>query len=295
MRLFEEADAPCGLVNHLTVAAADRVSRQLLQDERVAHVSFTGSVSTGKALARLAAENLIRVTLELGGRNAFIVLEDCDVKAAAAAAMHAQLRNGGQTCVSPNRIYVVEAAHEEFVEACISYLGKVVVGDGFRPATTVGPLIDASAAREVDVHITDAVGKGAVLRCGGQHVEPEPRLKGHFRTPALLTGVRSDMRVCKDETFGPVASVLAFSALTDVVEAVNGSRYGLAAYVFSDSLRAVANLSDQIEAGMVVVNQAAGSGVEGPQGGIKLSGYGVEGGKEGLEEFTYQKYVSMAV
>ena len=295
MRLFGEADAPCGLVNHVTVADPERASRLLLCDERVAQVSFTGSVATGQALARLATENLIRITLELGGQNAFIALEDCDIDAAANAAMHARLRNGGQTCVCPDRIYVAEAVHEEFVDVCLSYLGKTVVGDGFSPASTIGPLIDAAAARRVDDHIGDAVERGAVLRCGGERVQPGPGLRGHFRSPALLTGVQPDMLVLNDETFGPVASIVSFSEVADVVDAVNGLRYGLAAYVFSESLRAVTNLSEQIQAGMIVVNQAAGSGVEGPQGGVKLSGYGLEGGKEGLEEFTYQKYVSMAV
>jgi succinate-semialdehyde dehydrogenase/glutarate-semialdehyde dehydrogenase len=294
MRLFEEADAPCGLVNHVTVADSERTHR-LLRDARVTHLSFTGSESTGKTLARAAADNLTRATLELGGQNAFIVLDDCDVDAAATAAMHARLRNGGQTCVAPNRMYVAEAVQEQFVDACLSYLARTVVGDGFDPASTVGPLIDASAAKKVDDHIMDAVEKGAVLRCGGECVQPGPGLNGHFRTPALLTGGRADMLVLNEETFGPVAPVVPFSVVSEVIDAVNGSRYGLAAYVFSDSHRSVTILSEQIEAGMIVINQAAGSSVEAPQGGIKLSGYGVEGGKEGLEEFTYQKYVSMAV
>jgi succinate-semialdehyde dehydrogenase/glutarate-semialdehyde dehydrogenase len=293
MRLIDEAGAPPGLVNHVTVADGVRTG-QLLRDRRVAHISFTGSVGVGKALARIAAENLTRLTLELGGHNAFIVTEDCDVQAAADAAMHARLRNGGQTCVSPNRLFVAEPVYEEFVEACATVLQGCVVGDGFSPASTIGPLIDDAAARNVANHVNDAVDGGAIVRYGGGDVSLAPELKGYFVRPVLLTNVRKRMRVLTEETFGPVAPIIPFVDVSDAIEEVNASEYGLAAYVYSDNVRTVTRLAEELEAGMVVVNQAAGSGVEAPQGGVKLSGYGLEGGKEGLEEFTYQKYVSLA-
>jgi succinate-semialdehyde dehydrogenase / glutarate-semialdehyde dehydrogenase len=285
---------PPGVVNYVSAADPRAAGEQFLQDERVAHVSFTGSVETGKVLSRLGASSLVRLSLELGGHNPFIVLADSDVPAAAAAAVHARLRNAGQTCVSPNRIYVDERVHDEFVDACCSHLDGTVVGDGFAPATTIGPLIDGNGAGKVQRHISDALEQGATIRWGGEQVNPGPRLKGHFMQPTLITSANPNMLVLQEETFGPVAAVAPFADVSQAIAWANDSTYGLAAYVYANSAQAIERLTDEIEAGMVVVNQPTGSGVQAPQGGIKQSGHGLEGGREGLEEFTYQKYVSTA-
>jgi succinate-semialdehyde dehydrogenase/glutarate-semialdehyde dehydrogenase len=294
MRLVEEAGTPPGVVNYITAGQPQQMGAQLLADKRVAHVSFTGSVATGKVLARQAADNLVRLSLELGGHNPFLVLRDCDVAAAAEAAAHARLRNGGQTCVSPNRVYVERPVYEEFVGVYVNKLQAAVVGDGFDAGTTIGPMIDGPAFDKVERHIADAVSQGAELRCGGGSLTPRPDCKGYFVAPAVLTSVSPTMLVLQEETFGPVAPVVAFDQLDDVIEWANTSDYGLAAYVYTDNLGSAIRLTDELEAGMVVVNQATGSGVQAPQGGIKQSGFGLEGGREGLEEFTYQKYVSLA-
>jgi succinate-semialdehyde dehydrogenase / glutarate-semialdehyde dehydrogenase len=294
IRLLEEAQIPDGVVNYVTASDGPRIGAALLADRRVAHVSFTGSVEGGRAIARRAAEHLIRVSLELGGHNPFIVLSDCDVFEAAAAAAHARLRNGGQTCVSPNRVYVERRVYEDFVEAYVTRLTQAVVGDGFDPATTIGPMISEAGAEKVERHIADALKRGAELRCGGDRVvQPKPGLEGCFLRPAVLTKVSGDMAVLKEETFGPVAPVIPFDTVDEAVAWANDSDYGLAAYVYTDSLRTANRLIEEIDAGMVVVNQPSGSGVQAPQGGIKQSGFGLEGGREGLEEFTYQKYVSV--
>jgi succinate-semialdehyde dehydrogenase/glutarate-semialdehyde dehydrogenase len=294
VRLIEEAGAPAGVVNFVTGGDAARIGGQLLADQRVAHVSFTGSVAAGKSVARLAADNLLRLSLELGGHNPFIVMHDCDVPAAAAAAAHARLRNGGQTCVSPNRVYVERAVYDEFVAMYVQRIAAAVVGDGFDSRTTVGPMIDEVGAAKVEHHIADAVSRGARLECGGTRVLlPEPRCGGFFIEPAVVTNVSVEMLLLREETFGPVAPVIPFDYVDEALRWANASDYGLAAYVYTESLRLAMRLVDDLEAGMVIVNQASGSGVQAPQGGIKHSGFGLEGGREGLEEFTYQKYASL--
>jgi succinate-semialdehyde dehydrogenase/glutarate-semialdehyde dehydrogenase len=220
-------------------------------------------------------------------------MHDCDVPAAAAAAAHARLRNGGQTCVSPNRVYVERRVYEEFVHSYVQRIRAAVVGDGFDPKTTVGPMIDGAGAAKVEQHIADAVRRGAHLECGGTKVLlPELRGGGFFIEPAVVTNVSTDMLLLREETFGPVAPVIPFDDVDDALHWANASDYGLAAYVYTDSLRLAMRLVEDLEAGMVIVNQASGSGVQAPQGGIKHSGFGLEGGREGLEEFTYQKYAS---
>lgn len=293
--LAERAGVPPGVLNLVTTDEPGRIADALIDDPRVRKISFTGSVTVGKELMANAARTLTRVGLELGGHNPFVVLPDTDVETAAAAAATARLRNGGQTCVAANRVYVHRDIEKNFLDAFVGAMRSRVVGDGFDPTTQVGPLIHRQAAGRLQDSVEEATARGADVLCGGEPRLLDDVLQGAFYAPTVLRSVPEEARLQHEEIFGPVALVASFSDLDEAVSRANATDYGLAAYVFTESLRSAMALAERLEAGMVVINQASASGVHAPQGGIKQSGIGLEGGSAGVDEFAYQKYVSIGL
>lgn len=290
--LIQRAGLPDGVLNIVTAAPPSIVGDVFSSDARVRKISFTGSVSTGKKLMESAARTLTKVGLELGGNNAFIVFEDADLEAAVAAAVIAKLRNGGQTCVCANRYLVHESVLAEFADRFASALDSKRLGSGLEPATDVGPLIEHRAMTRIQQAVDNAVASGATVVCGGRPVSVAGLPDAPFYPPTVLTGVPPGSSLLTDEIFGPVAPVVGFKTFDEAISLANATEYGLAAYVFTQKLGTAMRASEELESGIVVINRPAPSGVEFPQGGVKQSGIGLEGGPEGLEEFTVSKFVS---
>ncbi len=293
--LAERAGLPDGVLNIVTADPPNVVGDVFSNDPRVRKISFTGSVATGKMLMESAAKTLTKVGLELGGNNAFIVFEDADLEGAVAAAVVAKLRNGGQTCVCANRYLVHESVLDEFARRFAEALQQKVLGSGLEPATDVGPLIEHRAMNRIRRAVDDAVASGATVVCGGRPVSVDGFPNAPFYTPTVLTGVSPGSQLLTDEIFGPVAPITQFQTFDEAISLANATEYGLAAYLFTQNLRTALRASEELESGIVVVNQAAPSGVEFPQGGVKQSGIGLEGGPEGLEDFTVSKFISLGI
>jgi len=291
--LAERAGLPDGVLNIITADPPDVVGDTFSSDPRVRKISFTGSVKTGKNLMRIAARTLTKIGLELGGNNAFIVFEDADLDAAVEGAVVAKLRNGGQTCVCANRYLVHETVLEDFTARFANVLGKKAVGSGFEPTTEVGPLINQRAVDRIQSAVDEAGAAGATVVCGGPEATTDGFPEGPFYPPTVLLGVDPGSRLMTEEIFGPVAPIIPFRDFSQAIESANDTEYGLAAYVFTRSLKTAMRASDELQTGIVVVNRPAPSGVEFPQGGVKQSGIGLEGGPEGLEEFTTIKLVAL--
>jgi len=289
----EKAGLPDGVLNIVTANPPDLVGEVFCADSRVRKISFTGSVGVGKRLMAAGARTLTRVGLELGGNNPFLVFEDANVAEAVQAAVVAKLRNGGQTCVCANRLLVHEAVIAEFTRLFSAAMQNHVVGSGLEPTTDVGPLVEPGAVARIQQAVDDAVAAGAVVICGGLPLARAGLPGGSFYPPTVIRGVLPGARLLTEETFGPVAPIQSFRDVAEAVAAANATEYGLAAYVFTGSLRTALRVGECIDAGIIVVNRAAPSGVEFPQGGVKQSGIGLEGGPEGLEEFTVSKYISI--
>lgn len=289
----ERAGLPDGVLNIITANPPTLVGDIFSSDPRVRKISFTGSVNTGKSLMQAAAKTLTKVGLELGGNNAFIVFEDADMDAAVDAAVIAKLRNGGQTCVCANRFFVHESVMDEFATRFADALSEKVVGSGLEPTTEVGPLINQTAVDRIQRAVDEAVAKGATVVCGGTAAKVDGLPLGPFFPPTVILGVPDRSRLMTEEIFGPVAPITPFRDFDQVIEMANSTEYGLAAYVFTRSLKTAMHASEELESGIVVVNRPAPSGVEFPQGGVKQSGIGLEGGPEGLEDFTASKFVTL--
>jgi succinate-semialdehyde dehydrogenase / glutarate-semialdehyde dehydrogenase len=280
------AGLPAGTLNVVTGDAA-AIGKALFDDARVRFVSFTGSTEVGKLLMRLAADGVKKLGLELGGHAPFIVLDDADLDAAVEGAMAAKFRNMGQTCVAANRFWVHADVHDAFVEALLAEVVKLRVGRGSDPGVTQGPLINAEAVAKVEAHVADARARGATLLCGGaRHA-----LGRSYYEPTVLTGVSDDMLVAQEETFGPVAAISRFSSDRDLLERVNASKYGLAAYLYGRDLGRVLRLAERLEYGMVGINAVALGTELAPIGGMKQSGLGREGSRHGLLEYCEMQYL----
>lgn len=290
-RLAEEAGVPPGVIN---VVCASRehtpdVVDAWMADPRVRKISFTGSTPVGKHLARESAETLKKLSLELGGNAPFIVFEDADLDAAVAGLMVAKFRNGGQTCVSPNRVFVHDAVHDAFVAKLAERMSELVVGPASRADALIGPMINARAVEKILRHIGDALDKGAQLVFGNRQALAE--LGPNFVSPALLTEVNAEMQLAHEETFGPVVPVFRFSSEAEVVEHANATPFGLAAYFYSRDIDRVWRVAAALESGIVAVNEGAFASEAAPFGGVKDSGYGREGSRYGLDEYMHTKYV----
>ncbi|MDK3022652.1 NAD-dependent succinate-semialdehyde dehydrogenase [Cupriavidus taiwanensis] len=284
--LAEEAGFPAGTISVLTGESAS-IGGELLANPSVRKLSFTGSTPVGKTLMAAAAGTVKKLSLELGGNAPFIVFEDADLDAAVAGAMLSKFRNAGQTCVCANRFLVHRDIHDAFVAKLAHAVAGMKMGDGFDPASQLGPLIDAKAIEKVSRLVDDAREAGAIVLQGGRHHQAGK----HFYAPTVLTEVTSHMEISREEIFGPVVAVQRFSNEAEAVEIANATPYGLAAYFYTRDLNRTIRVSEALDFGIVGVNEGAVSTEVAPFGGVKESGFGKEGSKYGLEEYLEKKYV----
>ncbi len=295
-RAAHDADLPPGVLNVVTASRSRPVGDELLAHPAVRKIAFTGSTEVGKELMKRAASQLKRVSFELGGNAPFIIFEDADFdKAVEGAVAMKFLRVAGQSCICANRIFVQEGIAERFVQAFAARTEALKVGPGFEPGMQVGPLINEDARRRMRLLVEEAVAQGASVVTGGSAYKTPPRDRGFFFAPTVLVNARDDMAVCTKETFGPIAPVLTFKTEDEVVRRANATRFGLAAYFFSRDYARVARVSEQLEAGLVGVNDSQGYTHEIPFGGFKESGLGREGGREGIDEYLEVKSVVVNV
>lgn len=289
-RLAERAGLPPGVLNVVTCRNPAPLGQALTASPEVAKVTFTGSTEVGKLLLRQSADTVKKVTLELGGHAPFLVFEDADLEAAVEGAMASKFRASGQTCVCANRFLVQETVMEAFRDKLVAAVAGLKLGGGFEPGVTQGPLIDQRAVAKVSRHVEEAVAGGAEVAIGGA----PHALGGTFYQPTVLTGVAPSMLVAREETFGPVAPLLAFRDEAEAVRLANDTRYGLAAYAYTRDLGRAFRLADALEAGSVGINTGVMSTEVAPAGGMKESGIGREGSRYGLDDFVELKYLCIA-
>ncbi len=287
VRALADAGLPAGVLN-LVYGSPSEISEYLVPHASVRKVSFTGSVPVGKHLAALAGRHMKRATMELGGHAPAMVFADADVKAASALLATSKFRNAGQVCVSPTRFLVQEEVFDEFVTRFVQHARALTIGDGRDPETRMGPLVNARRQEAVEELVAEAGRRGARIETGGNRIGNE----GSFYAPTVLTGVDRGMQIMNEEPFGPIALIMPFRYLDEVVEEANRLPYGLAAYAFSRSAATVAALSEGVETGMMTMNHLGLALPETPFGGVKDSGYGSEGGSEALEGYLTTKFVS---
>ncbi|WP_432358785.1 NAD-dependent succinate-semialdehyde dehydrogenase [Sporosarcina sp. UB5] len=287
-KLALEAGIPPGVINVVT-GEASAIGNAWLQDTRVRKLTFTGSTEVGKLLMRGAANTVKKISLELGGHAPAIVMDDCNIDKAVDGVMAAKFRNAGQTCVCVNRIYVHESIADEFSRKLVKRVKQLIVGNGMDEGVSIGPLIDKNAIRKVQSHVDDALSKGAKIAIGGS------RKEGFFYEPTVLRDVTDDMVCMQEETFGPVAPITTFSSENEVLQRANDSIYGLAAYVFTENISKGIRISEQLEYGIVGLNDGLPSTPQAPFGGFKQSGLGREGGHHGLDEYIEVKYISVGL
>ncbi|MCK9238714.1 MAG: aldehyde dehydrogenase family protein, partial [Thiopseudomonas sp.] len=286
MELAQRAGVPDGVLSVVT-GSAHEIGAELTSNSLVRKLSFTGSTEVGRTLLRQCAEDIKKVSLELGGNAPFIVFEDADLDAAVTGALAAKYRNAGQTCVCVNRFYVHEAVYEDFAQRFTQAVQALRMGDGLQEDVQIGPLIDQAAVDKVQSHIQDALSQGAQLVYGGQAEQ------GTFFQPTVLTEVPNTALLTRDETFGPVAGLIRFSTEAEVIELANNTEYGLAAYFYSRDLGRCFRVGEALEYGMIGINSGMISNEVAPFGGIKASGLGREGSKYGLDDYMEIKYLHL--
>jgi succinate-semialdehyde dehydrogenase/glutarate-semialdehyde dehydrogenase len=288
-KLMDDAGLPKGVLSILPTSKPGDLTTALIDDGRLRKLTFTGSTGVGKALAKQSSDQLLRLSLELGGNAPFIVFDDADVDAAVEGALLAKMRNGGEACTASNRFHVANAVREEFTEKLVKRMSEYTLGNGLDSSSTLGPLVNAKQVGTVEDLVSDAVSKGATVAVGG--VAPEG--PGHFYPATVLSGVPADARILKEEVFGPVAPVIGFDTEEEGIAAANDTEYGLAAYIYTQGLDRALRVAEAIEAGMVGVNRGVISDPAAPFGGVKQSGFGREGGSEGIEEYLDTKYIAL--
>jgi succinate-semialdehyde dehydrogenase / glutarate-semialdehyde dehydrogenase len=288
--ILDRAGLPPGVLNVVTSSSASRVMGPLIADPRARKLSFTGSTEVGRALVEQSAARLLRVSMEFGGNAPFLVLEDADLDAAVDGAMLAKMRNGGEACTAANRFLVHERIAREFSRRLAGRMGALTVGRGTEPGVEVGPLIDRRERHKVATLVGDAIDRGALALTGGAAVDGP----GAFYMPTVLASVPDGARVLDEEIFGPVAPVRTFESEDEAVRAANATEYGLVAYVYTQDLKRAMRIVERLQVGMVGLNQGIVSNAAAPFGGVKASGFGREGGREGIEEYLDVKYVAIA-
>jgi len=288
--LAERADIPPGVFNVVTGEPVP-IGGELTANPSVRKLSFTGSTQVGRLLMRQCADTVKKLSLELGGNAPFIVFDDADLDAAVAGAIQSKYRNSGQTCVCANRILVQDGIYDAFAERLAAKVKELQVGPGTEAGVEQGPLINPEAVAKVEAHITDALGKGARLLAGGDR----HALGGTFFQPTVLADVTPDMRIAREETFGPVAPLFRFDTEAAAVAMANATEYGLAAYFYSRDLGRVWRVSEALEYGMIGVNSGIISTAVAPFGGVKQSGLGREGSRYGIEEYLEIKYLCLDI
>ena len=291
VKLAEEAGVPAGVLNIVITSASKVVADVWLDDARVRKITFTGSTPVGKHLAHESSRTLKKLALELGGNAPFIVFDDADIDAAVEGLMIAKFRNGGQTCVCPNRVYVQSKVYGTFLEKLSARVAALVVGPASDPASQIGPMINAKAIAKIEEHVNDAIKRGARVLIGGKRLFTEQRAESTYYAPTVLADVDRSSKCFHEETFGPVAPITQFDAEQEVLEMANDSPFGLASYFYTNDMRRVNRVVDALECGIVGVNEGALAAEAAPFGGVKDSGYGREGSVHGLEEYMHIKYV----
>jgi succinate-semialdehyde dehydrogenase/glutarate-semialdehyde dehydrogenase len=291
VKILEESGLPGGAVNVITASSSGEVMEPLIRDGRARKLSFTGSTEVGRTLIEQSAEQILRVSMELGGNAPFVVFEDADLEAAVEGALLAKMRNIGEACTSANRFHVHEAVADEFAERLAAKMGELKIGRGTEKDVKVGPLIDGNAVEKVSELVTDAVDRGGQVVVGGETVGE----RGHFYKPTVIKDVPKSARVLKEEIFGPVAPIRTFSSEEEAIAAANDTVYGLVSYLYTSNLKRAFRVIEALETGMVGLNQGMVSTAGAPFGGVKHSGFGREGGHEGIEEYLEIKYVAMAM
>ena len=288
--LAHEAGVPAGVLNIVTASRekTPEVVDLWLNDARVRKITFTGSTPVGKHLARRSADTLKKLSLELGGNAPFIVFEDADVDAAVDGFMASKFRNGGQTCVCPNRVFVHDRIHDEFASKLRARVAALQVGPASDLASQIGPMINDRAVEKIERHVQDAVDRGAKVLTGGQRLTG---LGPTYYAPTVLVGADATMACACEETFGPVAPLTRFTTEAEVIAAANDTPFGLAAYFYSNDVRRIWRVADALETGIVGINEGAISAEAAPFGGVKESGYGREGSTHGLDDYLHTKYI----
>lgn len=290
-KIAEEAGMPPGAIN-LVMGKSREISAEFLSNPAVKKITFTGSTEVGKQLLRGAADQVKKVSMELGGHAPFIVFEDADIEAAVEGAIISKFRNAGQTCICANRIYVQSSVLNKFISIVKEKVNQMVIGEGLNEETDIGPVINAEAIEKVEEHVLDAVTKGAQLVTGGKKWKAK---KGFFYEPTVLANANDEMKITTEETFGPVAPIYSFESEEEVLQRANNTIYGLAAYYYTKDLARSYRVYEGLEYGIIGCNDPIPSVVEGPFGGFKQSGMGKEGGPQGIYEFLETKFVSFKI
>ena len=290
-QLAEEAGIPPGVLSIITSNDPSQIGEEFCVNPKVRKLTFTGSTSVGKILLRQGADQVLKMSMELGGNAPFIVFDDADIDEAVEGAIVSKYRNNGQTCICANRFYIQDRVYEEFAQKLTEKVKNMTVGDGFETESVLGPLISTAALEKVKQHVQDARDKGGRILCGG---------KGHalgktFFEPTVITEVNESMLVSNEETFGPVAPLFRFSDENDVIVKANATQYGLASYFYAGNLSRVWRVTESLEYGMVGVNTGVISTEVAPFGGVKQSGIGREGSSHGIEEYLEMKYVCLSI
>ncbi len=288
-KILTDSGLPDGVLNVITAKRSGAVIEPLLKDPRTRKLSFTGSTEVGKTLIEQSAHQVLRVSMELGGNAPFLVFADADLAAAVDGAVTAKMRNVGEACTAANRFHVHESVASEFAERLAEKMSALKVGRGTESGVDVGPLIDSVQREKVSELVGDARARGAKITLGGNVLDGP----GYFYEPTVLTGVPPDARVLAEEIFGPVAPIATFSDDAEAIEAANRTEYGLVAYVYTKDLARAFHVCERIETGMVGLNQGLVSNPAAPFGGVKQSGFGREGGFEGIDEYLETKYVAI--
>jgi succinate-semialdehyde dehydrogenase / glutarate-semialdehyde dehydrogenase len=288
-KILEESGLPPGVLNVVTSSSAADTSAPLIADKRLRKLSFTGSTQVGRLLMAQAAETLLRLSMELGGNAPFLVFQDADLDAAVDGAVLAKMRNVGEACTAANRFHVHESVAIEFSKRLAQRIGAMKLGRGTEPGVEVGPLVDGKQRDKVAELVDDAVDRGAKALTGGAAVDRP----GYFYEATVLGDVPAGSRLLTEEIFGPVAPIVTFSSEEEAIKAANASEYGLAAYLFTSDLKRALRVSEALETGMIGLNQGIVSNPAAPFGGVKQSGFGREGGPEGIKEYLSTKYLAI--
>jgi succinate-semialdehyde dehydrogenase/glutarate-semialdehyde dehydrogenase len=288
--LCEMAGIPKGVVNVVT-GSAGQIGSELTRNPKVAKITFTGSTEIGRQLLKESAETIKKCSMELGGNAPFLVFDDADVDAAIEGAMISKFRNGGQTCVCTNRFYVQDGVYDEFVGKLAERVKAMKIGYAMDEGTQVGPLIDEKAVEKVEEHLQDALAGGAKVLAGGKRSD----LGGSYFEPTVISGVKANMKLAREETFGPLAGVIRFHEEADAIRMANDTEFGLASYFYARDISRVWRVAEGLEAGMVGINTGLISTEVAPFGGVKQSGLGREGSKYGLDDFMELKYLCMGI
>jgi succinate-semialdehyde dehydrogenase / glutarate-semialdehyde dehydrogenase len=287
--LLSDCGLPAGVLNVITSSSSSGVSKPIIGDPRLRKLSFTGSTEVGRKLIAQSADNVLKVSMELGGNAPFLIFEDADLEAAVEGAMIAKLRNIGEACTAANRFHVAGSVAGEFADQLAQRMSRLRLGRGTDEGVDLGPLIDEDQRSKVEQLVSDATAKGARAIVGGSRVDGA----GYFYEPTVLADVPADARVLKEEIFGPVAPVASFDSEEDAIAAANDTEYGLVAYVFTRDIKRALRVCEGLETGMIGLNQGMVSNAGAPFGGVKQSGIGREGGNEGISEYLETKYLAV--